>query len=309
MEDIKVRLEKFAAEHRMLSKGGLSVALVVTRHAKARGLPLDPNSLLTSGGGQVRGLGKSRVQAILKDHGVTRVLAEEGGRTSRGSVGKMEVYVRFLNALAEEGIADLDLIESWWVEKVRDFFAGEPFQLRYDPSKSLRHIIGDLLNQAKKRQESGPGATFAGTMLQHLVGAKLELVLGEEGSVEHHSASAADGVTDRPGDFVIEDVAVHVTTAPGEALIRKCKSNLDQGLRPLIITLNEAVARGLAEQEGVSDRIDIFEAEQFLAGNLYELGRFAAAGRRTTAKDLVAKYNAIVTKHETDPSLLIEERA
>ncbi len=143
-------------------------------------------------------------------------------------------------------------------------------------------------------------------MLQHLVGAKLDLLLGE-GRVEHHSASAADSVTDRSSDFVIEDVAIHVTTAPGEALIRKCKNNLEQGLRPLIITLNEETARGLADNEGVADRIDVFNAEQFLASNLYELGRFAEEGRVTTARDLVARYNAIVSKHETDPSLRIEE--
>jgi len=308
MEDLRVRLDQFARENRMLSKGGLAVALVVTRHAKERGLPLDPADLLTDGGGQVRGLGKARVQSILKDHGIERVLAEEGGRTSRGSVGKMEAYVGLLNELEAAGEADLDLIEAWWVERVREYFAGKPFKLRYDPSKSLRHIVGDLLAQAKKRQESAAGTTFVGTMLQHLVGAKLDLLLGE-GRVDHHSASAADSVAARPGDFVVEDVAIHVTTAPGEALIRKCKSNLDQGMRPLIITPNEAAARYLAEQGGVADRIDVFEAEQFLAGNLYELGRFAREGRKTTARELIARYNAIVSEHETDPSLRIEERS
>ncbi len=308
MEDLRVRLEQFARKNRMLSKGGLAVALVVTRHAKERDLPLDPADLLTEGGGQVRGLGKARVQSILKDHGIERVLAEEGGRTSRGSVRKMKAYVGLLNELEAAGEADLDLIEAWWIERVHEHFAGEPFKLRYDPSKSLRHIVGDLLAQAKKRQEAAAGATFLGTMLQHLVGAKLDLLLGE-GRVDHHSASAADSVAARPGDFVVEDVAIHVTTAPGEALIRKCKSNLDQGMRPLIITLNEAAARYLAEQGGVADRIDVFEAEQFLAGNLYELGRFAREGRKTTAKELIARYNAIVSEHETDPSLRIEERS
>lgn len=307
MENLRVRLERFAHENRMLGKGGLAVALVVTRRAKELGLPLNPADLLTEGGGQVRGLGKAKVQSILREHGIGRVLAEEGGRTSRGSVGKMEAYVRLLNDLAESGIADLDLIEAWWVEKVREHFASKPFRLRYDPSKSLRHIVGDLLAQAKKRQAAAPGSTFVGTMLQHLVGAKLDLILGE-GQVEHHSASAADSVADRPGDFVVEDVAIHVTTAPGEALIRKCESNLSQGFRPLIITLNEAVARGLAEQAGVADRIDVFEAEQFLAGNLYELGKFASTARKATAKALIDRYNAIVSENETDPSLRIEER-
>ncbi len=45
---------------------------------RAPGLPLDPDQLLTEGGGQVLGLGRSTVQAILERHGVTRVLASEG---------------------------------------------------------------------------------------------------------------------------------------------------------------------------------------------------------------------------------------
>jgi hypothetical protein len=305
MKTLEELLTAFASENKMRGKGALCVALVVTRHAKERGLPLDPNQLLTKGGGQVAGLGKAPVQAILEDYGILRVLAEEGGRTSRGSVGNMRKYVSFLNELNKGGLADLDHIERWWIDRVREYFAGEPFRLRFDPSKSLRAIVKDLLVQAQKRQAENPGTTFAGTVLQHLVGAKLDLLMGE-GRIEHHSASTADEVSGQDADFLLEDVAIHVTTAPGEALIRKCRENLDKGLRPLIITVKEMVARELAEQQGIAERVDVFEAEQFIAGNLYELGKFAKSGRETTAKDLVARYNQIVAACETDPSLRIE---
>jgi hypothetical protein len=43
---------------------GLSVALVLTQHARKMALPLDPEQLLAEGGGQVLGLGRSVVQAI-----------------------------------------------------------------------------------------------------------------------------------------------------------------------------------------------------------------------------------------------------
>ncbi len=62
----------------------LCVALVITQHAKNMGLPLDPDKLITEGGGQVLGLGQGAVQAILNRHQIKRVLASEGGRTSRG---------------------------------------------------------------------------------------------------------------------------------------------------------------------------------------------------------------------------------
>ena len=54
--------------------------------------------------------------------------------------------------------------------------------------------------------------------------------------------------------------------------------------------------------------LDIFEIEQFVALNLYEMGGFAAAGRRVAVGDLVARYDEIVEDVETDPSLRIEIR-
>ncbi|MDH7601925.1 MAG: DUF4928 family protein [Armatimonadota bacterium] len=304
--DLDTALREFAQQNRMKSKGPLCVALVVTRHAKRLGLPLRPDELLTEAGGQVMGLGKSAVQTILNEHGVTRVLAEEGGRTSRGSVGNMRKYAEFLNKLNEGDRIDLDAVEKWWVQRVKEYFAGKPFMLRFDTSKSLRAVVRDLIEQAEKRQSQSPGATFVGTMLQHLVGAKLNLLL--DTLVEHHGASVADGVSGREGDFIIEDVAIHVTTSPSEALLRKCAKNLDCALKPVIITTRKGalVAEGLAEQAGIGDRLDVFEAEQFLAGNLYELGKFAQAGRRTTAEQLINEYNNIVDECETDPSLQIE---
>lgn len=81
---LQQRLAEFATEHRFQNKGPLSVALVVTARAKTDGVPLP--DLLTPNGGQVQGLGKAAVQRVLKAHQISRVLAEEGGRTSRGSI-------------------------------------------------------------------------------------------------------------------------------------------------------------------------------------------------------------------------------
>lgn len=303
---LEKRLAEFAKKNRMRGKGPLCVALVVTRHAKRLGMPLDPEALLTEGGGQVMGLGKSAVQTILKEHGLDRVLAEEGGRTSRGSVGNMRKYVAFLNNFHRGDDFNLELIEDWWIERVNEFFASKPFVLRFDTSKSLRTIIRDLLSQAEKRQEQAPGSTFVGTMLQHLVGAKLNLLL--DSPPQHHGASVADEASSREGDYTIDDVAIHITTATSEALIRKCQRNIDNGLKPVIITTSRGalLAEGLAEQLGLADRLDVFEAEQFLAGNLYELGKFAQIGRRTTAEQLISEYNSIVKECETDPSLRID---
>jgi hypothetical protein len=62
----------------------------------------------------------------------------------------------------------------------------------------------------------------------------------------------------------------------------------------------------LADRLGIANRLDIFEIEQFVALNLYELGSFQKDGRRTAVLDLLKRYNEIVDTIDTDPSLRIE---
>jgi hypothetical protein len=302
-------LAAFTTRYSFRGKGPLSVALVVTEHARKAGLPLHAEKLVTEGGGQVLGLGKGAVQAILKRHGITRVLASEGGRTSRGSLNNMREYVGFLNALTGAGKVDLDAIEAFWIERVREFFAGKPFKIKIDASRSLRTVVGDVIGQAAERQKTSLGVYYAGAVLQHLVGAKLDCALGR-GVVKHNNFATADAPRARAGDFLIGDVAIHVTTSPGEAVIEKCRDNLNDGLRPMLVTLQKGltVAEVLAGNIGLADRIDIFEIEQFVALNLYELGKFGADGRKTAVTDMVDRYNEIVEEFENDPSLKIELR-
>lgn len=301
-------LVQFERVFKFRGKGPLSVALVVTEQARNMAFPLDPRAFLAESGTQVSGLGAAPVKAILKRRGIERTLAREGGRTSRGSVGNMRSYVEFLNEAAREEPIDFDFVESFWVQRVEAFFAGQPFTIKLDPSKGLRVAVGDILRQAIKRQKDSLGVTYAGAVLQHLVGAKLECAIaGYSTKIEHFSFTTSDSQTDRAGDFLIGDVAIHVTTSPGEAVIRRCQENLDSGFRPIIVTLQKGltVAEGLAANAGIADRLDVFEIEQFVALNLYELGKFKATGRRIAVEEMVERYNAIIEEIETDPSLKI----
>src|SRR5207302_4456328 len=79
-------ISSLCKEHpKLLRKGGLCVALVLTETAKEKGLPLAAESLRTEEGGQVAGLGKAAVQRILEAHGTSKVLAE---RSEERRVGK-----------------------------------------------------------------------------------------------------------------------------------------------------------------------------------------------------------------------------
>lgn len=306
MTDLTKALADFAKYKGFKNKGPLCVALVVTNHAR-KGLPLDPNKLLTAQGGQVLGLGKSAVQKILGKHGITRLLASEGGRTSRGSIDNMRAYVSLLNDLNTAKSVDLDAVEKFWIAQVQAFFAGKPFKLKLDPTLGIRAIIRNLVAQAENRQKASPGTMYHGTMMQHLVGAKLDLVL-EPGNVAHNGSNTSDQKPDRTGDFDIGDVSIHVSTSPSEALLAKCAANFDAGRRPLIVTTRKGVvmAEGLAENIGIGDRLDVIEFEQFVATNLHELGKFEAEKRRIKVGELVKRYNEIVEEFETDPSLKIE---
>lgn len=301
LEALCIRQPKF------LRKGGLCVALVVTRTAKEEGLPLKPESLRTDEGGQVAGLGKVAVQKILEDHGITKVLAEEGGRTSRGSLGLMKDYVDALNKLHDKGRLNLKEAELWWIERVRLHFASEGPKFHFDPGKSLRANIEDLLLQAQDVQANSGGSNYVGAMLQHLVGAKLDLVLGR-GKVKHHGSSVADHSTERKGDYQVDAVTIHVTTHPTEALMRKCADNLKAGLKPLIVTVGEGVtgAAFLLRNFKLAERVDVLDAAQFLTANVYERSLFHAADYKLTLTKLLQRYNEIVSECETDPALQVK---
>jgi hypothetical protein len=145
-------------------------------------------------------------------------------------------------------------------------------------------------------------------MMQHLVGAKLEVVLGKDANIEHHNSNESDQKPSRTGDFDIGDVSIHVSNAPTEALIQKCKVNIEASRKPVVITSRRGAlaAEVLADNANIGDSVDIIEFEQFIATNIHELGRFKPEQRRIKIDEIVAKYNDIIEEYETDPSLCIE---
>ena len=202
MSSPEERLKAFQAENHITTKGPLSLVVQFTRMVRDKAFPLNSDDFQTSSKGQVAGLGGANLKKILKEHGITQQLSSEGGRTSRGSMGLMIKYVDFLNAWNAEEAVNFSIVEDFWAEQVREYFRNQPFILTADTSKTIGANLDDLFEQAKKRQKQNPGTQYLGTVLQHLVAAKLCLIL-PEGSFEIHGASVADGPTDRNGDFVI----------------------------------------------------------------------------------------------------------
>ncbi|MGD0489632.1 MAG: DUF4928 family protein [Syntrophorhabdales bacterium] len=306
LKKIHMELEAFAKKSRINGKGPLSVVLVITRAASKRIPPYSAKDFLSPRKGQVAGLGRAPVQAILAKHGIARVLAEEGGRTSRGSMDRMKAYLQLLNGLAKKNLLDFEEIESWWVDRARDFFAAQPFRIKIDSSKSIRSIVSELIDAAFARQKECSGVMVAGAVMEHLVGAKLELALPGK-KIEHKGFAVADASAGGKGDFLVGNTAIHVTTAPTEALIRKCRDNLAENLKPVIITTQTGAggAFALAKDVDIGNRIDVLEIEQFVATNVYEWSEFDDVRRPVKVGQLVDAYNRIIEGCETDHSLKI----
>lgn len=184
----------------------------------------------------------------------------------------------------------------------------EPSMLRIDPQLSLRAAVRSVMEQAEIRQKQGSGTRFMSTAMLHLVGATLEVCMRPGAGLVHHNSSPSDQKPGRTGDFDIGDVSIHISTAPTESLIKKCSANIAAGRKPMIITGRKGLllAEGLAENAGISALVDMIEFEQFIATNVHKLGKFKSNLRRIKLDEIVAKYNEIIAKHETDPSLCIE---
>ena len=308
MQDLITDLTDFVQKNKFHTKGPLSVALQLTRAFKERSFPISPDDFLTDGGGQVKGLGGQNLKKILKEYDITKVLAEEAGRTSRNSPANMKAYVAFLNELHEQGFSlDWNVIEGFWIRKVNEFFSAKPFKLSIDSSKSIRAVLKSLVEQALERQKKTPGTWCLGTVMQHLVGAKLEVILGF-GNLRHNSSNANDADPSRTGDFELGNTTIHVTTNPSEALLDKCRRNLEADRKPIIITLDKgaAIAEGLADNIGLVNRIEVIDFLQFLTTNIHEHSAFQGSHHRTRIEELITAYNQIIDDVETDPSLKIE---
>lgn len=310
MVNAEEKLRLFQVENNIFTKGPLSVVVQFTRMVREKEFPLDPSDFKTEKEGQVAGLGGANLKKILRDHGITQQLSSEGGRTSRGSMGLMIKYVDFLNAWNAEEPVNFDEVEAFWAEQVREYFRNQPFVLTADASKTVGANLDELFEQARKRQKQNPGTQYLGTVLQHLVAAKLCLIL-PEGSFEIHGASVADAPTARSGDFVINKTTIHCTTSVGDLLINKCKTNIANGFRPVIITIFERVQTALnqIEDAGLSGRIEVWDVQQFLSSNVHEHSLFDEGKQNATLGTIIENYNHIIHEKETDPSLRIEFEA
>lgn len=293
-----------------VNRNVMTVGLIMCEHMMSH-FPLKESKWFT--GTQVSLLGGSRINKILARHDEERTLASEAGRTSRGS---QELARSFQAAVNESSAADalaaassqartdvVSLLQAAMVKRIQtDFFDRQRLRIEYRSHERTSAVIGQLLDAASRR-----GGNATGAVAQYVVGAALCLHYPNM-EIDNHSYTTADEQTGRVGDFIVSSAALHVTTAPGEALMRKCEANLGRDLFPVVLTLREriAAAEGLAGNFDIADSISVRDMVEFVADAVDISARYVRSQMATRLRDLLDTYNMRVAAAEPDSSLQVE---
>jgi hypothetical protein len=286
------------------ARGSISGALVVLERLK-EDFDLSIDAHTATGGSQIRGASGEAVRSILASFGETRRFVSEGGRTNRGLRGDI---ANMLKALASAGLDTLvvnernvilDDLQGFLVDRVREFHGRQRLKVAYDPSKSTRQAISDLLANAR---EVGKG----GQVAQYLVGAKLQLRFPDD-KIGNESYSTADEQLGRPGDFLVGDTAFHVTVAPMPSVYDRCKQNLNDGYRTfLLVPENSTVGARQNAEATAPGQIAVESIESFVGQNIEELSTFSKNRIPNGVRRLLETYNERVDTVEADKSVLVE---
>jgi hypothetical protein len=282
------------------ANGTVAAALVVLNRLQ-EDYNLDFNAHVAEGGMQIKGASGAAVTSILKSFGETRPFAKEGGRTNRGGPAEVKSLLHALGELNLQRIGKgnrnkvLLGMQEYLVNRVKDYHNRQKLKLAFDPSLSTWRIIHNLLVTASSEGK-------AGSVAQHLVGAKLQLRFPSI-KVSNESASTADMPTQRPGDFLIGRAAFHITVAPMPAVFEKCKHNISQGFKPFLLVPDNKLIGARQNADQIS-QIAVESIESFVSQNIEEISGFDDL--IGSIKDLIVIYNARVDAVETDKSLMIE---
>lgn len=275
------------------------------------GLPILDGRFYSPRGSQVQGLSGAAIARILARNGENRLFTSEGGRTSRGTLNLADSFRAALNDIQSVASGSAlnevaSALEKFFTDRVRvDYFDKQRIDVEIDPGKPVSAVVGDILSAAAERADQPTGE-----VLQHLVGAKLQLRFPQV-EIGMDKANSADQQTDREGDFQVGTTAFHVTVAPMEKIIDRSIRNKRAGYRPVILTPERRVqaARQMVENRDASmaSQVSVQAAEIFIGTNIEEIAVYDSAQIRRDLALLVRTYNRRIELIETDKSLQIEE--
>lgn len=262
------------------------------------------DDLLSKKKGQLKGCGKNAIQEILDRFGThDRVYLKEGGRTNRKQLPAAKDLFRRLSwselasstLEARQGISrrlQMHLYEA----EVLPWYRRQGVDLPV-PAGTNPYRLGSILEECVASHPS------AGAMLQHIVAASLS-VTGDR-PLPVLPASASDASTSRSGDFEVESTVFHVTVSPGQLLIEKCVQNVNDGLLPVVISLNirKEAARQLLANASIENHSAVLSLCDWFGSQLQSAGGYSETSWRPLMRQVLAEYNRRVLDAERDRGL------
>ena len=284
-----------------LSRNTIAVGLKVLDWLRSE-CPLPKDSVL-SPGGELKGA-RSGLRRLFPKYGIPEGFLKEA--TTRQAAHDAQRLLDMLDEgrmlcelCPEERDAVLSQLLSIVVEEANKLLARENLKVSCSREASPGAWVSQILKEAKGRS--------GGRVEQHLVGAKLAKVFRDE-EIPALPGAAADVQTGRSGDFQIDTTVYHVTAAPGESVVRKCKANVTAGLHPVLLipAKQKPVADGIVDRLELADKITVISIEDFLSVNILEMSHGRRENFVTTLNAIVDEYNRRIDVAETDKSLKIQ---
>lgn len=257
---------------------------------------------------------RQRIAQILESHGFAdlapRASQGELGRTSTGTKLAGLQFIRLIQTAlspvpSEDKEAQGEQLIAYLYSRIFALLLEHQqlggIEITYTAVESITAHISKLLDA----HQANPGA-----VLQHLIGAKLEIRYSDKSiHITHHTSATADLQTGRLGDFEIGSTVFHITKSPNDDHYRKAWQNAESGRKVYLLVPNKIVAGtsqfAEAYRSGFTKRVNVFSIEQFVAQNLDELAAFDRTEALRQFHRLLTKYNELVTQYEHDPSLKI----
>ncbi len=234
----------------------------------------------------------------------------EAGRTSTGTkragLGIIKIINSFtssvdLDKLQTIGIQVVDRINDLVVEELDKHAELGGIEVPYQQTETIGAFISKLINY----QVGKPGA-----VLQHLVGAKLELRFRDADglNVVHHKSSTADIQTNRFGDFDISNSVIHVTKSPTQDHFMKAYENAKSGRTTYILIPENKLGMVSATVDIdplYKNKVNVYSIEQFISQNIDELSFFQKEISLCSLNDMLDIYNDLIERYENDNSLKV----
>jgi hypothetical protein len=172
------------------------------------------------------------------------------------------------------------------------------------PVKLPEHVLnnsGDFVATLLQHVEN----RSAGRVEQALVGAKLQIRFPRK-TIEVNPTFAGDQQTNRECDFTVDNLRVIVSATPNDGHYQSAMALADRGREVFLVVGERSYdrARKRIRETGYSGTVRVATIQDYVAGNMTEIGNEQGVPAREMCLKLVAEYNTRIAA-DYDSSLQV----